>query len=372
MFILAQANVSGDEWSQLSEELSRAHFWQWGVALGLLIGAWVIGILVSAILRRQSRRFRQAEKSSPLKAAYPLLAIVLHAISAPLTVFLLAAALWADTSIILTGKQYTVLDVWKSVLQTLMALSVGWFLYRLVAVVEYIVEQQVKRSDKLMTNTYLVPLIRKVLKTIVVIGMSIFIAQNILDWNISAALTALGLGGLAFALAAGPTLTNLFGSVTIYADKPFQVNDTIKFRAYTGAIQDVGFRSTRIRSVDGTIVTIPNSAIANEPVETLGHCPGLRLDFNVTVKNNPVAPKTSADHATAATATIQAVLDEYKDKLLAQPAPRVSLSAVTAGVLTVSVQYWFATWDARELAIFQHDVLMAVMRRLSAAGLDLA
>jgi len=375
MVILAQfASKTADyEWSRLADDLGSAQLWQWSVALGLLIVAWVIGVLVSALLRRQSRRFRQAEKSSPLRAAYPLLAIVLNAVSSPLTVFLLAIALLAGTYTILgEWKDYSLLNAWRSVLLALMTMAVGWFVYRLVAVVEYIVGLHVKRSDKLMGNSYLVPLIRKTLKTLVVIGVFFFIAQNILMWNVSAALTALGLGGLAFALAAQPTLSNLFGSLMIYTDKPFLASETIKFRAYTGIVQDVGFRSTRIRTVDGTVVTIPNSAIANEPVETLGYCPGLRQDFAVALKNNPPAEKTSIDLAEAATKTIQDILDERKASLLTYPAPRVALSAVAAGTLTVSAQYWFATWDARELALFQHELLMDILRRLRAAGLELA
>ena len=390
MVLLAQGSVESkmvdsatemlrrDEWSKLLNDLKDAEMWKWSVAVGLLLGAWVLGMLVSAMLRRKSRQLQQVSKFFPLKPAYPVVGIILDAISAPLTMFLMILALWTISFTVMSNtvlgdwQIYNLPRAWRSILLTLMVTSVGWFVYRLVAVVDHLIARRLTQSDKLMGGSYVVPLIRKTLKTLIVIGIVIFIAQNILFWNVSAMLTALGLGGLAFALAAQQTLSNLLGSIVIYADRPFQANDTVKFRAYTGVVQDVGFRSTRIRSVDGTIVTIPNSAIANEPVETLGLCPGLRMDFNVTVKNNPVAPRTSVDHAAAATTAIQAVLDEYKDKLLAQPAPRVALSAVTAGVLTVSVQYWFATWDARELALFQQDVLLAILRHLTAAGLDLA
>jgi len=362
-----------NEWSQLARDLRDAEVWQWCVAVGLLIVAWSIGMLVSAMLRRQGRRLRLAKTESPLRPAGTLVGIVLHAVSSPLTMFLLVVALWVGTFTVLgQWRPNSLPQAWKSILLTLMAFAAGWFVYRMVAVVDYVVARRLTRSDKLMGNSYIVPLIRKTLKTLIVIGVSIFVAQNILHWNLSAMLTALGLGGLAFALAAQQTLSNLFGGVTLYADRPFQANDTVKFRAYTGIVQDVGFRSTRIRTTDGTIVTIPNAAVASEPVETLGHCPGLRQDFTIALKNNPVAPKTSADQAATATAVIQSVLDDRKSSLLTTPAPRATLSAVTAGTLTIAAQYWFATWDARELAIFHQDVLTETLRRLTAAGLELA
>jgi len=366
--------TSRSEWAQFADAVKDAHVWQWSVALGLLIGALILGMVVSALLRRHSRRIRQAKIDSPLRPAWPLLSIVLEAVSAPLTMFLLVVALWVGTFTVLGLGDDNLPRAWKSILLTLMVMAVGWFVYRLVAVVDYVITRRLARSDKLMGNSYIVPLVRKTLKTLIVIGFFMFIAQNILRWDLSAMLTALGLGGLAFALAAQQTLSNLFGGVTIYADRPFQANDTVKFRAYTGIVQDVGFRSTRIRTVDGTMVTIPNAAVASEPVETLGHCPGLRQDFTITIKNNPTATqiKTSADLAAAATTTIQAILTERKSRLLPTPAPRATLSAVTAGTFTVTAQYWFATWDARELAIFHQEVLIETLRRLAAAGLELA
>ena len=366
------AEAMRSEGDKLLEALRLAEAWQWSVALGLLVGALIVGMTVSAILRRKSRRIRQTQTDSPLQPAWPLLGIVLEAVSAPLTMFLLVVALWVGTFTVLGLGDDNLPRAWKSILLTLVVMSAGWLVYRLVAVVDYAITRRLTRSDQLMGDNYIVPLVRKTLKTLIVIGVAMFIAQNILHWNLSAMLTALGLGGLAFALAAQQTLSNLFGGVTIYADRPFQSKDTVKFRAYTGIVQDVGFRSTRIRTTDGTIVTIPNAAVASEPVETLGHCPGLRQDFTVTVKNNPVAPKTSADLAVTATATIATILAERTASLLETPAPRVALSAITAGTLTISGQYWFATWDARELANFHQTVLLEIMKRLTAAGLDLA
>ena len=82
-------------------------------------------------------------------------------------------------------------------------------------------------------------------------------------------LAGLGLGGLAVALAAQDTVSNLFGSITILFDKPFKIGDQIKVLDIEGAIEEIGFRSTRIRSLNNSLVTIPNSIIAKEKIENL-------------------------------------------------------------------------------------------------------
>jgi len=112
MFILAQTVISetinqtadaaqGDELTTLANSLRDAEVWKWGVAGGLLVGAWLLGVLISAVLRHQGRRLRQARTVLPFKAAHPLLGIVLDAISSPLTMFLIIIALWAGTSTVL-------------------------------------------------------------------------------------------------------------------------------------------------------------------------------------------------------------------------------------------------------------------------------
>ncbi|MDL5503401.1 MAG: mechanosensitive ion channel, partial [Candidatus Methanoperedens sp.] len=90
----------------------------------------------------------------------------------------------------------------------------------------------------------------------------LFILQNF-GYNITSLIAGLGLGGLAFALAAQNTVSNFFGSITIFSDKPFQIGDWISVGDIEGTVEEVGFRTTRIRRFDQALVTVPNNQFIN-------------------------------------------------------------------------------------------------------------
>ncbi|MBX3034065.1 MAG: mechanosensitive ion channel family protein [Bdellovibrionaceae bacterium] len=115
----------------------------------------------------------------------------------------------------------------------------------------------------------LIPLATKTLKILVVV-LSVLIALQNFGVNVASILAGLGLGGLALALAAKDTAANLFGSVTILLDNPFKVGDWIKVGDTEGNVEEIGFRSTRIRTFYNSLITVPNSVIANERIDNMG------------------------------------------------------------------------------------------------------
>ena len=147
-------------------------------------------------------------------------------------------------------------------------LSVIWLIYNLINVLDaYLTELTAKTESKL--DDQLVPLIRKSLKVVVVIIGFVFILQNF-GYNVASLLAGLGLGGLAFALAAKDTLANFFGSITIFLDKPFQIGDWVELSGQHGIIEEVGFRSTRIRTFENSLLSIPNASMANTTINNYG------------------------------------------------------------------------------------------------------
>lgn len=143
-----------------------------------------------------------------------------------------------------------------------------WIIYRLVNVLcEYLTYLTAKTKNTF--DDQLVPLVRKSLKVFTVIIGVIFILQNN-GVNVTAFITGLGIGGLAFALAAKDTLANLFGSVTIFLDRPFGIGDWIKTGSTEGIVEEVGFRSTRIRTFYNSQISVPNSIMANAEIDNLG------------------------------------------------------------------------------------------------------
>jgi MscS family membrane protein len=140
--------------------------------------------------------------------------------------------------------------------------------YRLVDLFTASLAERARRTPS-RADDVLVPLLRKSLKIAVVAFGLVFVADN-LDVDISSLLAGLGLGGLAFALAAQDTVKNLFGSVTVLLDKPFQVGDYVNFGGVEGTVEEVGLRSTRLRTPADSLVTVPNSNLISSNVENLG------------------------------------------------------------------------------------------------------
>lgn len=140
--------------------------------------------------------------------------------------------------------------------------------YKLVDVFGLYLESLAGKNETSLDN-HVVPLIRKVLRVFVVIVGGLFILQN-LDVNITALLAGLSIGGLALALAAQDTLKNLFGSFMIFIDKPFSVGHWITSGDIDGTVEEVGFRSTRVRSFRNSLYYVPNGKLADATIDNHG------------------------------------------------------------------------------------------------------
>lgn len=131
--------------------------------------------------------------------------------------------------------------------------------------------------EKEMTVATFMPLIKKTL-FVVAVAVGLIIIADSLGAKVSALLASLGIGGLAFALAAQDTIANLFGSLVVVMDQPFKVGDTVKIGANTGTVEDIGLRSTKIRLLDKSLVVIPNKAVATEAITNLARFTGRRVE----------------------------------------------------------------------------------------------
>lgn len=140
--------------------------------------------------------------------------------------------------------------------------------YKLVDVFSLYLEKLAGTKDSSLDN-HVIPLIRKVLRVFVVIVGGLFILQN-LDVNITALLAGLSIGGLAIALAAQDTLKNFFGSLMIFIDKPFSVGHWITSGEIDGTVEEIGFRSTRIRTFRNSLHYVPNGRLADSSVDNHG------------------------------------------------------------------------------------------------------
>lgn len=169
------------------------------------------------------------------------------------------------------------------------AISVGfvWLFYNLADVfAKYLSVITSKTENKL--DDQLVPLIRKTLRFFIVVMGVILILQNN-GYNVASLIAGLGIGGLAVALAAKDTLANFFGSITIFADRPFKIGDWIKVGGVEGVVEEVGFRTTRVRTFYNSLVSVPNSQVATTDIDNYGmrQYRRLRTVLNLTYSTSP-------------------------------------------------------------------------------------
>jgi MscS family membrane protein len=154
------------------------------------------------------------------------------------------------------------------VLELMVSGTFIWLSFKVVDFLcEYLTRVTAKTDTKL--DDQLVPMLRKTLKVFTFVVGAIAIVQSY-GYSVTSIVAGLGIGGLAVALAAQDTLANLFGSITIFLDRPFQIGDWIVTGEVEGTIEEVGFRSTRIRTFYNSLVSVPNSKIANSGVDNMG------------------------------------------------------------------------------------------------------
>lgn len=153
------------------------------------------------------------------------------------------------------------------ILQTMGTVFVAWMVFNVVDAIGAYLSEIAKKTES-QIDDHLVPLVKRVLRIAVVTVTIITIIQQ-WGYDVTSLIAGLGIGGLAFALAAQSTLSNWFGSVMILTDRPFSVGDLVRSTHGSGIVEDIGMRSTKIRTFQGTVITVPNSDIATTPVENI-------------------------------------------------------------------------------------------------------
>ena len=150
----------------------------------------------------------------------------------------------------------------------LISLAAVLLAMRVIDVVSGIMEEKASASEGRMDDQ-LVPILIKMMRMFVGVLGLIFVLQN-LGVNVSALVAGLGVGGIAIALAAKDTLANVFGSITIFTDQPFHVGDLVDIDGVVGSVEEVGLRSTRVRTPSGSVMAIPNARVANSKIDNIG------------------------------------------------------------------------------------------------------
>lgn len=224
--------------------------------------------------------------------------------------------------------------------------------------------QQTAQQTDNVAQQQLIPLIRKSLKVLVVLLGSLLLIQS-LGFNVMSLLAGLGLGGLALALAAQDTAANFFGSLMILVDQPFRVGDHIKITDTEGVVENIGFRSTRIRTFDRSLVTLPNSFVAKEKIDNLTLRDAFRIRHVIGFTYS-TPTRTLADFCEELRKDFSLNPKIVKDDI------RVYFQELGDFNLQVLVQIYVTPMTVLEFAAFRQEVLIQIMNLSDARGLDFA
>ena len=257
--------------------------WQWVLGALLVLFASVIGLIVRLIVLSQVRR--AARRFGP-----PVDPALLARLDNPvMTVTIAGIVAWRLTDlqlpVQLAQNAYLILSVIIGVAGVIVA-------SRVVDVLTGFWEVHTAKTASRLDDQ-VVPLARQVLRAVVWILGILFVLQNngVQVWSFVA---GLGIGSLAFALAAQDTIANLFGAINIFLDKPFQVGDWVRVGDVEGVVEEVGFRSFRVRTFYNSLVTVPNSVITKSNVDNLGVRPRRRVKITLGVTYDTPPDKLQA------------------------------------------------------------------------------
>jgi MscS family membrane protein len=254
---------------------------QWAGFVGLLGGAWALGLMLSGLMRWQANRLAR-------KSGWETIEVFFRAIRRPLVLLIVGIGMSLSMLVVTFGRMYrdgaVVLDMqvlWGRAVSVVVAVSLGWMIYRMADVVEHWLGRWTRRTETEMDDQ-LVPILLKGVKVFLFVTAALYVLHNGFNRNVSALIAGLGLTGLALALASQHAIGHLFGSIVILVDRPFQLGDTVTVNGMTGTVMEVGLRSTRIRTLNGETVSIPNGMMANSGITCDPH-EGFKRTFTVKI-----------------------------------------------------------------------------------------
>ncbi|MEZ4380889.1 MAG: mechanosensitive ion channel family protein [Nannocystaceae bacterium] len=361
----AGADADSETIRWLDAQLSGAMPWLGAELLGNAIWQYAFALVTLAcvvLLRRlMMRMVIRALKQITARTETTLDDQLVDALNPPLGYFLgflglYVACFWLYLD---EGVEHS---VW-SILRLSGIICAGWALLRSTRLITALFGSLAKRTESELDD-HLVPLVGRIARVAIALFVIVLVIQE-LGFNVTGLLTGLGVGGLAFALAAKDTLANWFGALMIYTDRPFDVGDWVKTPALEGVVEEIGLRSTRIRTFAKTVISVPNSSLANDVVENFSRMPIRRVYFNlgVTYATTPAMMRE-------AVARIQDILREHPE--VDQTFWLVKFTDFGDSALKILLYYFTTTTDWARYLQIRGDINLMIMDALEELGVGIA
>jgi MscS family membrane protein len=349
--------------------------WVWTEAflglswLKILFAAMAIALVVLLersmrwYIRRRLRRVHEEGREETWRE------FLLDAASKPLSLFMVVYGTFASVSPLLAqierdGSFKGARSIAVGFTDLVGTVAILWLIYRLLPGLERHLSRRL--SARSNVDDVLVTLVGKSTRLLTIILGTIFIVQNVTGLEIGPVLASLGLGGLAVALAAKDSIANFFGTLTIIFDQPFHVGEQIKLDKFEGVVEAIGFRSTRIRTFEGALVSIPNEKAVSSGVENVGQRSTIRWHTNLGIRYD-----TPVDKVERAVAIVSDILhnDERVNSIIE---PRVFFNGFNDSSLNIAVYAWFQPalwWDYQG---WLQKTCFRILREFEKEGIEFA
>lgn len=335
-------------WSEL---LAANDQGDWLAALAFAVGGWLFG----QILLRLSHGAIKRWTSKTTTTADDL---VLRAVRGPVVVIVTVLGLFLGYEHLSWPAKA---DVWMSrALHVAIALSITWLIARMVSRVLHAFMSKADRAKD--HERQVVPAIAGALN-ILVWGLGLVVALSNAGYDVGALLAGIGIGGLAMAMAAKDTLANIFGGITVFADEPFSTGDRIRIEQHTGKVEAIGLRSTRLRTVEGPVVVIPNHMFTESVVVNLSAEPSQRVRLEIGLPS-----ETRPDAVERALAILAEVVTAEQEWL--EPQHIASLHELKPDQL--GVMFVYHVRKHKPIDHVRTRIHLEVLRRFQAEGLRFA
>lgn len=327
--------------------------WQW-VLIGLLI-------FVGLVLRQITRFVAFVIKQWTARTESTLDDHFLDALAGPITHLSTTGVWFASLHLIgITGRPYTVISF---LIKGAFFVNLAYLSYKLAGLAGFQIEQSIK-AQRQDVNQSLFKLLRQSLKILALIFCLLLGAQN-MGMDVASLVAGLGIGGLAFALAARDTLANLFGFIMIMLDRPFRVGDWIIVQGTEGTVEDIGFRCTRLRTFYNSLVSIPNNELVITNIDNMGMREYRRVKETLGITYGTPVDK------------IEAFCDGIKNIVNANPHTRkdnfeVSFHAFGPDALNILVLFFFKVPDWRTELRERQKILLEFTRLAESLGVSFA
>ncbi|HEX4823029.1 MAG TPA: mechanosensitive ion channel domain-containing protein [Candidatus Polarisedimenticolaceae bacterium] len=327
--------------------------WQWIGLIVLAIVAWIMGRLFASGLARLGLKLAK-------KTSTPIDDRLADTMRRP--------ARWAASLIIVSvGVRFLDLSVHSESRfdRVLAALTFITFVLVVQAIVEaFVLTARTRLLGEGQTSSAGVLTVMNRIAKVLLACVALIGVLRALGFNVTTLLAGLGVGGIAVALAAQKTLENLFGGLALMADKPVKIGDSCNFGNKTGIVEDIGLRSTRIRTPDRTVISVPNGEFSNAQIENLSNRDRMRFYTKLKLRY-----ETTPDQ-------LRAVLIDLRRLLVGHPKTfqdsEVRLAGFGESALEIEMQCTVATALTKEFGAIREDLLLRAMDILETNGTGLA